>query len=174
MTTRRIGTIVAIGLAVVVASGCRKDEDTERAPDPVVDLIRPAIAAVEDELGGPQRYFEVNANAQLVNVVVARPNAFGAAPSLVGYAYLAGELAPAKDLGEAPVDETFGAADIPELAASLFDPLHDDLPDSAISAFVLSGTDDALRYDVVVTSAAGGRLDVTIDDTGEVLAVDPA
>ena len=41
------------------------------ASRPHVDLIEPAIAALEAQLGLPQQYFEINATAHLVNLFVA-------------------------------------------------------------------------------------------------------
>ena len=38
---------------------------------PRVDLIAKAISALEDKLGAPQQYFEINATSQLVNLFVA-------------------------------------------------------------------------------------------------------
>ena len=46
-------------------------------PPPIVDQIAAAVDALETELGGPQRYFEINATAQLINLFVALNDGFG-------------------------------------------------------------------------------------------------
>ncbi len=55
---------------------------------PRVDLIDDAVAALEAELGGPQRYFEINATPQLVNLFVELNDGALVQP----WVYLDGEL----------------------------------------------------------------------------------
>ena len=85
-----------------------------------VELIRPAVAALETQLGGPQRYLEVNATPTLVNLFVAVSNATQA----VAYVYVDGKLSepapPEQVKADAP---TFGASDIVFDEATVLNPL---------------------------------------------------
>ena len=56
-----------------------------------MELIHPAVAALEAKLGGPQKYLEVNASPTLVNLFVAVDNATQA----VAYVYAEGKLSDA-------------------------------------------------------------------------------
>ena len=65
------GKPAAALVAITLLAGCG-GEDHELASSPDwVRGIRAAVEAVEDELGGPQEYFEVTANPQFTNVFVA-------------------------------------------------------------------------------------------------------
>jgi len=63
VTGWRVALAVACALVGVVA--CGGDGDAEHRPQPAVAAIGDAIAALEEALGGPQRYFEINADPLL-------------------------------------------------------------------------------------------------------------
>ena len=56
----------AAGLLAVAACG-----GADASPGPTVDQIDGAISAVEQHYGAPQQYFEISANLEEVNVIVA-------------------------------------------------------------------------------------------------------
>src|SRR3954469_4421804 len=78
----------------------------------LLEQIRPAVAALEAQLGGPQRYFEINATPTLVNLFVASADQTQA----IAYVYQAKALQPPADAqpasgptftaGEMTFDET--------------------------------------------------------------------
>lgn len=133
-----------------------------------VDLIGPALDAVEAERGGPQQYFEVNATSALVNVFVADPEA----GTVIPYVFVDGELA-ARDASPAQ-GATFGRDALDDLdPATVTDQVSADLPDSVQDAFVMEGgADGSVRYSVVVSSLAGGQLLVIVAGDGTVLSVE--
>jgi hypothetical protein len=186
------GRLTAVALLIVAASlaGCSSsdgDSDGSVAPSttgaPVttttgkpiaigeaplrIELIGDAIAAVEGALGGPQRYFEVNATPTLVNLFVAVDDETAA----VAYTYIGGELdkPAAKKEASGP---TFAAA------AVVFDPervlanVVGSLPNSNFRAFSVLGIDaggaDGVRYVVVIESADGQGLQVFVDGNGAI------
>ena len=154
-------------LAATTAT-CGGTDDDEVA-SPLVDMVAPALAAVEAERGGPQRYFEVNATPQLVNVFVAVDDATATVP----YVYLDGELGPAAPSRPAE-GATFSADAVAFDPATVLDQVTEDLPDSDIAVFsVVGGPGGAVQYGAVVRSAEGGTLDVTVDADGGVLSVEP-
>jgi hypothetical protein len=138
--------------------------------DPVlaVDEIPDAVAAVEAELGGPQRYFEINATEVLVNLFVASPDGTKVTP----YAFAAGQLS-SKDAFEAQ-GNTFEASALeidPQLVSSC---IAGQLPTSAQDLFIIEGgAGGAVRYTILTTSANGGQLLVEVGGDGAVLSVEP-
>ena len=141
------------------------------AGDPVlrVDLIQVAAAAVDDALGGPQQFFEVNATALLVNLFVARSNGTTATP----YVYVDGTLT-----ADEPLPGASGSTFTTD--ALSFDPrrvtgcVAVELPESEPTVFeVVGGPNNAVRYSVAVASTAGGQLVVEVAGDGTILSVDP-
>jgi hypothetical protein len=144
--------------------------DASTDPDalPRVDLIAPAVQALEAKLGGPQQYFEVNATAKLVNLIIAVNNATLAQTWL----YLDGELT-SKDAQPAS-GHTFVAAALTFDAGTVLGQVRHDLADSVLDFFyVLGGADGSVQYKVDVTSPQGGQLEVVVGPDGKVLEVDP-
>ena len=130
---------------------------------------RPRWPPSRQQRGGPQRYFEVNATPQLVNVFVAVDEATATVP----YVYVDGELGPAAP-SQAAEGATFTADAVAFDPATVLDEISEDLPDSEISLFsIIGGPGDAVRYGALVRSPEGGTLDITVDADGRVLAVDP-
>jgi hypothetical protein len=163
---RLVAALAAGGLALVACGG---DDDTEGALRPAIELIEPAISALEQELGGPQDFFEVTADPQLVRLYVAREQATRAAP----YVYVGGEVAPAGDLvgaggGTFPGD----AVDVdPDTVLAV---IEDELDDPDVVLFSIAGNGTgAVQYVATVRSAKGGLLDVVVADDGAILSVAP-
>jgi hypothetical protein len=176
-----VGLIVAGGLAIGVtgcsdsaSSGAGSTETTAPTPttiiDPVeprADQIRPAIAALEAQLGSPQDYFEVNATARLVNLWVALNDGTQAQP----WTYVDGELTSRP--AEPAQGHTFTAEAVTFDEDTLFEPMHAQLPDSAIELLVIEGgAGGAVRYTVVAGSTGEGRLLVTVGPDGSVESVE--
>jgi hypothetical protein len=145
---------------------------TSCAPtDPVlrVDTIDAAVAAVEAELGGPQRYYEINATDLLVNLFVVGADPSTAIPFVFVGDALSSDVALTGASGN-----TFSGDDLdfdPRLVTSC---VMAELPESVPTAFeIVGGPDATLRYSVLVTSQAGGQLIVEVTGTGTIVSVDP-
>lgn len=138
--------------------------------DPVlrIDDIPAAVAAVEAEIGGPQRYFEINATPVLVNLFVAGADGATVTP----YAYAAGELT--SKAGFDAQGNTFEASALdidPQLVSSC---IAGQLPTSSQDLFVVEGgAGGVVRYTILTTSPNGGQLLVEVRGDGTVLSVDP-
>ena len=74
-----LAAVLAVGMVCGVCSSESSGSSSSPAPTaaasvpsdgepPRVDLIEPAIAALEAQLGLPQQYFEINATSHLVNL----------------------------------------------------------------------------------------------------------
>jgi hypothetical protein len=179
VTARSRSPLAAAVLALaLVIPACSSDGSSSKssstpvgtavaAAPPLVDQIRPAIAALEAKLGGPQQYFEINATGQLVNLFVALNNETMAQ----AWVYLDGELS-AKD-GQAAQGHTFAASALTFDAAKVLQPTQAKLPGSTIELFVIEGGDaGAVRYTLAVTSTGQGELLVTVGPDGTVASVD--
>ncbi len=135
---------------------------------PRVDLIIPAVHALEAELGGPQQYFEINTTSKLVNLIIAVNNGTLAQTWL----YLDGRLS-SKD-AEPATGHTFAASALTFDPAAVVAQVHRDLPDSTLDFFyVLGGADGSVQYKVDVSSPQGGQLEVVLGPDGKVIEVDP-
>lgn len=163
---------VAAGLLTLVGASCGGGDG---ASDPVVDDsfvsdIRPALEAIEAELGAGQVFFEITASQQVTNLFVAVDDATAAVP----YVFIDGELqSPAPKLTGAS-GFTFSADAVDFDEGVILDAVSDELPDSTIEALSIEGGDSgAVRYVVATLSPEGGRLDVTVASDGAVLEVDP-
>jgi hypothetical protein len=188
-TSRRVAAAVPVVAAALLAcgalvvAGCSDDDRAPATSDgPVapstdggatdqrplrVDLIAPALDAIEAELG-PQRYFEVNATSSLVNVFVADESAGTVTP----YVFVDGELS-ARDPSPAE-GATFDRDALDDLDPErVTGQVSAELPDSIQDAFVVEGgLDGTVRYSLVVSSSAGGQLLVVVAGDGTVLSVD--
>jgi hypothetical protein len=161
-------TVVVAILLVTASSGCGGGGDGDGGS--FVADIRPAIEAVETELGTGQEFFEVTATPQLVNLFVAIEEATEAVP----YVYLDGELQPPAPALTGASGFTFTADDVDFDEATILDAVAAELPDSTIEALSIEGGEGGVvRYVISTLSAEGGRLDVTVGPDGAVLEVDP-
>jgi hypothetical protein len=162
-----VRTAVALATAVLALAACGGDDDGPTRPQ--LDAIAPAVAAVEAELGGPQRYFEITAEPQRVELWVALDDATAAVP----YVYIGGELAPAA-ASQPASGETFAPGDAPFDPDTVLDQLDEDLDEPDIAQLSI-GRNTAGEVDllVVVQSAQGGVLDVTLAPDGTVRSVEP-
>ena len=161
--------MVALLVAATVV-GCGSDDDGAAGPDSFVADIRPAIEAVEAELGAGQQYFEVTANELVTNLFVAVDDATAAVP----YVYLDGELQPPAPTLTGASGFTFTADAVDFDEATVLDAVSAELTDSTIEAFSIeAGAGGVVRYVVSTLSPEGGRLDVTVAPDGTVLEVDP-
>lgn len=194
MTRRAVGHGAVAAMAAVAvlvpAAACGVDDGaTTELVLPLVAEIDPAIAAVERELGGPQRYVEVNATTRLVNLFVVDDGSgeassgdssedgsgdgSGAGDSVVPYLYVDGELQPPAPA--VPVEDmgSFVAADVTFDPDTVLDGVIDGLPTSAFGLFVVSaGPDGDVRYEVLARSTQGGALAVAVTTDGTVLGVE--
>jgi hypothetical protein len=176
-------TIIVAGLVALATASCSGDDDPEppgsvpvnealcldgeRASRPVVEMIDPAIASVDELYGAPQRYYEVSADTQRVSLVVAVDDGTAEQVFYCG----AGGRTPPESLGEAD-GSTFPGDSIDIDPESIFDQLDDELdqPDIVDFATVGAGGDDVV-HDATVRSDSGGILLVLLSADGEVLAV---
>lgn len=154
---------------LVALAACGGDGDDE-AVRPLLDQIGPAIEAVEAERGGPQRFFEINATPQVVNLFVATDGATGVVP----YVYIGGELSSPAAATTAE-GATFTADAVTFDPAAILDGVTGELPDSDVVLFsIVGGPGGAVQYGAAVRSDAGGMLDILLGPDGVVQSVDSA
>ena len=163
----------SVAVALLVAAtvvACGGDDDDPAGGDSFVADIRPAIEAVEAELGAGQQYFEVTANELVTNLFVAVDDATAAVP----YVYLDGELQPPAPKLTGASGFTFGADAVDFDEDTVLVPVGEELTDSMIEALSIEGgAGGTVRYVVSTLSPEGGRLDVTVAPDGTVIEVDP-
>jgi hypothetical protein len=159
---RVAAVLVAAAPVSMVLAGCGGDDD----PPLRLDRIDEAIAAVENERGGRQQYFEINATALLVNVFVASED------GVVPYTYVDDALA--SQAARPAEGATFSADAVTFDADTMLDAVTDELPDATLEVFSIVARDDGqVQYGVIASSSAGGTLDITLTPDGDVVAVDP-
>lgn len=142
--------------------------DTGADELPILDQIPVAVAALEQQLGGPQDYFEINATARLVNLFVA----LNAGTVAQAWLYLDGTLT--SEEGQAASGGTFQAADADFDPDVVLSKVLTDVPDITIESFYIHGDGQGnVLYGVLATSAKGGGLDIVLGADGTVKSVDP-
>ena len=165
---------VAVALS---ASACSDDDgatvppvDTTVRTDTLlrVDLVAPAIIAVETDRGGPQRYTEINVNPQGVTLFVAVDDT-----SEVAFFYDG-----ALDAGAAPAPLSSPPFTLDgvgrELAPDLVRRTQADLPGSHVTQLALVMTPDlGLVWALASRSARGGLLNVFYTPSGELISAVP-
>jgi hypothetical protein len=182
---------VAAVLVLSVGAGCSDDDgggstDTVAATSPDVTICDPsgepqsddelpavgavadAMAALEQELGAPAEYFEVNATARVVNLFVALNDATVAQP----WVYVDGELS--SEDGQPASGGTFGTDDVDFDSGTVLDGIRAELPDAIVETFYVHGDGQGnVRYGLLVSTQCGGGFDVIVGPDGSVLSVDP-
>jgi len=101
---------------------------TVTAAPPAVELIDDAVAALEAELGGPQRYFEINATGSLVNLFVA----FNADSLVQAWVYRDGELSSQE--GQPAQGNSFAADALDFEPGTVLDGVAAELPGTFVGA----------------------------------------
>lgn len=164
---------LAIGLVIGLAIGlsaCGDDDGVgpDDRPVPAVAQIAVAVDALEHELDGPQEFFEINADDRLVNLFVATDGGATATP----YLFLDGEIQPPGPAGPAE-GSTLTAGDVDVDADRVLGEVADELPDSALTTFVITvGPNDVVRYEVLARSPRGGTLAVEVTGDGAIVGVE--
>ncbi len=165
MLRRRRALAMALAVIAVACGG----DDGAGVPPLRVDLVDDAIAAVEQERGGAQVYFEVNASPELVNLFVAVDDATATVP----YVYLAdGGLQPPAPR-QAASGPTFRAADVAFEPDQVLARVVVELPESIPELFVVSAAaGGGVDYRVVMRSERGGQLFVIVAGDGTIVGAD--
>lgn len=148
---------------------CEPDGTAQAADDlPAVDAVATAMADLEDRLGAPQQYFEVNATARLVNLWVALNDGALAQP----WVWVDGELS--SEDAQAAGGGTFTAADVDFDAGTVLDQVRSEVPDAILETFYIHGDGEGnVQYSLLTSAQCGGGLDVVIGADGSVKSVDP-
>lgn len=154
---------LAVGVAGVgVLAACAGSDP----PGPLVDRIDDAVAAVESFYGEPPAYVEISATESVVSVIVDT----GAGAEQSFWSPDDGLVAPV----EVPIVDrpTFPASAIDFRPDRVLDQLRDELPNSDIVDFAVTGVGEgAVIYDARLQSDQGGVLLVLVDGDGRILGV---
>jgi hypothetical protein len=164
-------TLLVIPMACDRGSGNGGPDGTPApAGLPLVDQITPAVEALERSIGRPVEYYELNADARLVNLFVATDDGATATP----YVYLDGELQPPGPPLEVSTGNTFVADDVAFDPDTVLSGVASELDPSTLARFVvLAGPAGDVRYEVLVRSRQGGALSVVVGPDGAVREVVP-
>jgi hypothetical protein len=182
MAPRSCGAVGRLVIVVLLLTSCSGEgpsaetaasaSTTVAAPlgsTPRVDLINEAVDALETTLGGPQRFFEINATASLVNMIVSLNDGQLAQP----WVYFDGGLSSSE-----PAEATgfsFAASALDFDPDKVLGKLQAELPQSSPDLFFIEGGEGGVvRYSVAVTSQQGGQLIVVVGPDGTVQSVDPS
>lgn len=134
----------------------------------MLEQIRPAVTALEAELGGPQHYFEINATPTLVNLFVAN----GDQTQAVAYVYESKALQPPADAQPAN-GPTFTAAEMTFDETQVMALTVAQLPNSTFLRFAATGlAGGGVRYTIATLSELGTEFDVLVGPTGNVVGTD--
>lgn len=183
MSSRRVLSVVMMAAVLV---GCSGDGDSAAttAPDvticdpegtaqaeadlPQVARIAEAIEALEQQLGAPQQYFEVNATARVVNLFVALNDGTLAQAWL----YLDGTFTSQE--AQAASGGTFAADDVAFDADRVLERVRSEVPEAVLESFYVHGDGKGnVQYGVLASALCGGGLDVVVGPDGSVKSVDP-
>jgi hypothetical protein len=152
--------------AVTICEPSATAQPDEQLPN--LTNLATAVAALETELGGPQRYFEINATARVVNLFVALNDGKVAQAWL----WVDGELSSQE--GQAASGGTFAASDMQYEADKVFTEIRSKVPEAILESFYVNGDGTgSTLYGVLATAQCGGGLDIVVGPTGAVKSVDP-
>ncbi len=179
ITMKRAARAAALVATLMVVTGCSSASDSAATSvlGPVssmvpgdtplrIELIRPAVVALEAKLGGAQRYLEVNATPTLVNLFVSTNGGTQA----VAYTYVQGKLSdPAAPEPVQPGAATFLGSSITFDESKVLVPLLTALANSQYRVFsVLGATGGGVTYEVTVQSVQGGQIQVPVGPDGSI------
>ena len=132
-----------------------------------MDQIDDAVTALETKLGAKQQFFEINATAKLVNLIVALNDGKVADD----WVYLDGELSSTE--GSPATGFTFDSSALDFDPDKVLSRIQAELPQSTADLFFIEGGQGGtVRYSVAVTSSQGGQLIVVVGPDGAVKSVD--
>jgi hypothetical protein len=161
--------------AALLAGACSSEEAADPTTTVLTDTVLrvadfpAAVAAVEAERGPGQRYVELNATPEGVNVFVAVD-----ATNEVSYYYRDGQLEPAS----APQPQTSPPFTLDGLDLSLGERLVLDVqqrfPGATVVTAALVQLPEGVRWALRSRSPQGGLLNVLFTPTGELASVAPA
>jgi hypothetical protein len=135
---------------------------------PAVSSVRTAISDLEQQLGGPQEFFEVNATARLVNLFVA----LNGGTLAQAWVWVDGELSSVEP--QAASGGTFTGADVVFDPDTVLSAMRGEIPDATLESFYVHGDGAGnVQYGVLATARCGGGLDVIVGADGAVKSVDP-
>jgi hypothetical protein len=153
-------------IALVGVSACSGEGDA--GPEPRVDLIAPALAAVADDRGADPELLEVSATLEHVDVIVRDGEGTG-----VLYRYtdagLTGPVEPRDDLRE-----PFAPADVTVDPERIFSGIRAELEEVAIIDLAIRSEGGAVLIDATVASEVGGVLLVLLGPQGAILGTQAA
>ena len=182
---RRVAGVVALATTLLVACDdggssagttaapevtiCQPDVTAQAEAElPAVDLIEPALRAVQDEVGGDIEFFEINAMPHAVNVFVALNGATVAQQ----YVYVDGVLSAGQ--GQSASGGTFTADQLAFDPTTVFSTIRGQLPETILQTFYVNGDGQGnVKYAVLAVAQCGGALDIVVGPDGEIISVDP-
>lgn len=151
--------LVALG-AVTMASGCSADDEG----GPIIGRIDDAIVAVESHYGAPREFIEISATESVVSLIVEIDDGAEQAFWSPDDGLVEPVTVPAVDR------PTFRSRAVDFRSDQMFDQLRDELPNSEIVDFAITGAGDgAVVYDARLRSEQGGVLLVLLDRNGRIL-----
>lgn len=159
----RAAALCLVSACPLLGSACGGGDDAiDHGPEPRVDLIEPAVAAIEAERGAAVEFVELSATLEDVRAIVRDDGT-----SAVAYRYdgeLTGPVEPRDD-----ARETFTAEQVDIDPEHVFDGVREELGSPAIVDVAIRVDGGALVVDATVASDAGGVLLVLLDGRGAVL-----
>lgn len=168
-STRLVLAALLVSVPLTVAA-CGDGSDGGADEHALAADLSAAVAAVEEERGGPQEYFEVTALPTLTNVFVAIDGATAAVP----YVYRDRRLEPPGPTLEGASGNTFRAASIDVDEERVLTRVLAELPDATIESLSVEGSPGAgVRYVVSARSSEGGLLEIVVTRDGGIVSVDP-
>lgn len=158
---RVAGALMTLG-AVVATAACGSEEEG----GPLVERIDDAIVAVESHYEAPADFVEISATQSVVSLIVAVDDGAGTEQAFWSPDDGLVEPVPVATDGR----PTFRSDALDFRPDRMFDQLRDELPNSEIVDFAITGAGDgAVVYDARLQSEQGGVLLVLLDGDGRIL-----